>query len=104
VPDRAFGHQSCVLIALVFPQRCNVYMFGIVSFLFLVADLFTTKEVVYRAQMVALWSGELEESLRGAMWARANKLIELISDWNAEISKLESFVEELTITESVIGR
>ena len=102
LPNRAFGHESCSLTA--YQMKC-LYVWSCFNLLFfVVSDLFSTEEISYRAQVVALWSGELEESLHGAMNARANRLIELISDWNIEIAKLESFIEELTIAESLVSR
>jgi hypothetical protein len=47
-----------------------------------------------------VWSSELEESIQHRMNARANKLIQLLTDLNLEIEKLEYFMAEVTVTES----
>ena len=76
-------------------------MFGIIlSCVFVIVDLLLTQEIAYRRQLASVWSSELEESIQHRMNARANKLIQLLTDLNLEIEKLEYFMAEVTVTES----
>ena len=70
----------------------------------MIADQFITQEIAYRRQLASVWSSELEESIQERMSARANKLIELLTDLNLEIEKLEYFMAEVTVTESWFSR
>ena len=80
-------------------------MFGIIlSCVFVIVDLLLTQEIAYRRQLASVWSSELEESIQHAMNARANRLIHLLTDLSVEIDKLESFMSEVTVTESWFSR
>ena len=76
-------------------------MFGIIlSCVFVIVDLLLTQEIAYRRQLASVWSSELEESIQRRMNARANKLIQLLTDLNLEIEKSEYFMAVVTVTES----